>query len=191
MAQYYGYIQVPHESYDAWRSATINNSYDVDYPYGAMFQCWDYCALLWYQYGRRLVTKSGGGGAINCWTVSREANSKPPFVSIADLTKLKRGDIVVFQYMRGWVGTAGHIAILDENITTLMIARNRIKMLGQNQAGSSRVNVVEYPLSAAVGFFRNTNWNPITPPSPTPTVTNKRDSFPWAVAWRHWPNFKR
>ena len=76
MADYRGYRQVAHSSYDAWRAATIGNRYDVDYyPSSQPFQCWDYCALLYFQYGRTLRTKAGGGTAADCWNYSRQYNS--------------------------------------------------------------------------------------------------------------------
>ena len=52
MAQVNGYVPVAHGSYNQWRAATLGNGYNVDFRYGN--QCWDYCALLYWQYGLTL-----------------------------------------------------------------------------------------------------------------------------------------
>ena len=89
MAQYNGYVEVPHSSYDEWRSATIGNGYNVDGLYGN--QCWDYCALLWHQYNLTLVTRPGiGGGAADCWLISRNINARDPFISLTGIENVKR-----------------------------------------------------------------------------------------------------
>ena len=67
MAQYNGYVTEPHATYQDWRDATLGNGYNVDGMYGN--QCWDFCALLWWQYGLTLYTKPGGGTAQDCWNV--------------------------------------------------------------------------------------------------------------------------
>lgn len=185
MSQYNGYRQVVHGTYDAWRAAVLGNGYNVDYMYGN--QCWDLPALLYFQYGLRLITKAGGGVAADCWNVSRQANSRSPFISLTGASNIKRGDILV------WNSTVqyptGHIAFADENYN----GTSRINCLGQNQgqgiyAGS---NIVSQPLSNFLGIFRNTLWNMTPPPTPpTPQGTIKKRNFPWAVAWAHWDNFK-
>jgi len=158
MATYYGYRYIPHGSYDEWRSATIGDMFDVDGYYSG--QCWDYCALCYYQYGLTLYTKPGGGVARECWTVSRVANSKPPFQSIEGVQNIKRGDILVFggRY-------AGHICFADEDYN----GTNRLNCLGQNQGtdgSGGPVNVWNIGLSDFLGIFRNTEWDGSTPPSP-------------------------
>ena len=93
--QYNGYISVPHSTFTEWEIATYHNGYNVDGYAGN--QCWDYCALLWWQYGLRLITKPGGNGkAIQCWTISKNQNAKPPFVAIEGVENIKRGDVLVF-----------------------------------------------------------------------------------------------
>ena len=92
MAVYRGYVKVAHSTYDEWKSKTINNSYDVDFAFG--FQCWDYVALLYWQYGLTLVTKVGGGSAKDCWLRSKNANAKSPFIAVEGVQNIKRGDII-------------------------------------------------------------------------------------------------
>lgn len=185
MANYRGYRQVPHGSYNEWRAATIGNGYDVDYyPKGQPYQCWDYCALLYFQYGLSLITRpQGNGTAAMCWTVSRQANSKSPFISLTGKENIKRGDILVWD--RNAYSSTGHIAFADEDYN----GTNNLKCLGQNQ-GSYNVKVTEISLSNFLGIFRNTDWDNTPPPTPTP-ATEKKKSFPWPVAWAHWTNFKK
>lgn len=184
MAQYNHYVHVPHASYNEWRAATINNGYNVDGWYGN--QCWDYCALLWWQYGLTLVTKAGGGGAADCWTISRYVNAQPPFISLTGKENIKRGDILVWN--RGRVHSAGHIAFADEDYNP---AKNKIACLGQNQGRGiyAPAYVVDQPYTDFLGIFRNTLWRD-SPTPPTPTSKKQEKKFPWAIAWAHWQNFK-
>lgn len=184
MAQYRGYITIPCSTYDVWRAQTINNSYDVDYfPSWQPYQCWDYCALLYFQYGRILRTKAGGGSAPDCWTYSKAYNSQTPFVAVEGKENIKRGDIVILNY----TGTMpdGHIAFADEDYN----GTNYIRLLGQNQGGTPLVNTMNYSLSSFLGVFRNTKWQSAPSPTPSPT-SDKKKKFPWAVAWAHWSNFR-
>ena len=184
MAQYNGYVVVPHGSYQEWRNATLGNGYNVDGYAGN--QCWDFCALLWWQYGLDLRTvPNPPGRAKDCWLVSRAYNSQPPFISIYNKEEIKRGDVIVFGY-----GTNGHIGFADADYSG-----NLIPILGQNQGQGSAApsNVVNWYLNTFLGAFRNTDWDVTPPESPTPTPTEgeKKKEFPWPVAWHHWQNFKR
>lgn len=179
MATYRGYRTVPHGSYDEWRAATISNQYDVDYyPLRQPFQCWDYCALLYFQYGRVLQTRPGGNGtAADCWNFSRTYNSQPPFTSIEGVSNIKRGDILVWNSNE--YSSTGHIAFADEDYR----GTNLLNCLGQNQGtngqGQIVVKVTELSLTNFLGIFRNTEWksSPVPPP---PGVSNK-NNFPWVL----------
>ena len=185
MAQIYGYVPVAHGSYNQWRFATLGNAYNVDFRFGN--QCWDYCALLYWQYNLTLITKAGGGVAADCWNYSRAANSRTPFISLTGKENIKRGDIIVWN--KSSTSSTGHIAIADENYRG-----NKIWVLNQNPTlhgiyGS--VHRDELKLDNFLGIFRNTLWTDSPePPTPTPTTQNRRKKFPWSVAWAHWPNFK-
>ena len=187
MAQYNGYISVPHQTYQQWRDATYGNGYNVDYTYGN--QCWDYCSLLYWQYGYTLITRAEGNGkAYMCWTnsTSRALNSRPPFIQISNLNDVKRGDIVVLNTTTP-TGN-GHIAFADEDYN----GSGYIMLVGQNQGGfNGNVNQLKFGTYRFLGAFRNTNWSssPTPPPPPTPKAKHK-DKFPWAVALHHWSNFK-
>lgn len=167
MANYIGYVEVPHASYDEWRSATINNMYDLDGYYSG--QCWDYCALCYGQYGLTLYTRPGGGYAKDCWLVSRNANSQNPFISIDGVTNIKRGDIIVFNW-----GQAGHICFADEDYNGTL----NLNCLGQNQRGGGNgypATVDNLTLVGFLGIFRNTNWQ--GSPSPTPESGYNKDRY--------------
>lgn len=184
MAQYDGYRQVPHSSYSEWRTATIGNGYNVDYAYGN--QCWDYCALLYFQYNLPLITRPGGNGtAADCWNRSRALNSRPPFISVEGVSNIKRGDIIIWNSNE--YSSTGHMAFADEDYN----GTNYIRCVGQNQGQTSSgpVNSTTLNLNNFLGVFRNTKWQEPAPTPPTPTDTKKK-KFPWVVAWHHWDNFK-
>lgn len=184
MAQYNGYVSIPHTSYDVWRAATIGNGYNADYAYGN--QCWDFPAECYFQYGLRLITKPAGNGtAADCWNVSRNANSRYPFISLTGVENIKRGDIIVWNSNQ--YSSTGHIAFADEDYN----GTNYLNCLGQNQGqgSSGPVNVTRLSLNNFLGVFRNTEWAAPEPPTP-PAEGDKKRKFPWPVAWAHWDNFK-
>lgn len=185
MAQVNGYVPVAHGSYNQWRAATLGNGYNVDFRYGN--QCWDYCALLYWQYNLTLITKAGGGVAADCWNYSRNVNSRTPFISLTGKENIKRGDIIVWN--KSSISSTGHIAFADENYRG-----NKIWVLNQNPTLHGMYGSVhrdELKLDSFLGIFRNTLWTDSPePPTPTPTTQNERKKFPWPVAWAHWSNFK-
>ena len=168
-----GYTIVPHATYDEFRQYALTHGVNVDFSWGN--QCYDICALLWYQYGLRLQT--GNGYAYGCWTLMRNQNAVLPFIQVADLNKVKRGDVVVFNHAGSFV--TGHIAFADEDYN----GSGRLRCLGQNQGqGSSSgtpSNVVNLYTNTFLGAFRNTSWNNVPPTPPTPTI--KRENFPWVL----------
>ena len=178
MAHYQGYIYVPHGSYQECRDNTLGNGYDVDYF--ASEQCYDFCSLLYYQYGLRLITKAGGGGAQDCWIYSRQVNSQTPFISVFRVQDIKRGDIVVFGG-----GKWGHIAFADQDYSqrTYNFGKQRyeINCLGQNQVGNGSgypVTVTPIGLDGFLGIFRNTYWQGDTPePEPESGYNKHRYNF--------------
>lgn len=185
--QYNHYVSVPHASYDQFKKATEGNGYNVNNDIYKN-QCWDFVALLYYQYGLTLYTGTGGY-AKTCWTQKKAQNAKPPFIAVNGITSIRRGDIVVLDSIPNHV--AGHIALADENYRGMYI-----NLLGQNQGKG-----INYPVYVAenfyigtrfLGIFRNTEWQNVPPEPPTPSGEGKRkDKFPFPVAWQHWNNFKR
>ena len=181
MAQFNGYVKVAHATYQQFRDATLGNGYNVDKAYGN--QCWDFCALLWWQYGLTLHT-GPKGWASECWTVSRTLNAVPPFTQVTSISDIKRGDCVVFKGTSNY--PTGHIAFADEDYKDGMI---RMNFLGQNQGQGSLnpSNIANISLANFIGAFRNSDWATSKPS----TKDEKKHKFPWAIAWQHWDNFKR
>lgn len=146
---------VPHDTYDAFRSAVLGKSYNIDGAYGA--QCWDGVALLYQQDGRNFST-GGTGAAKNTWI---EANGGGNFELIA-AKDAHRGDIIVFD-----IGTYGHVGFLDSSWGST------IKVLGQNQTGDGNgapFSVISLSSNSAVGAIRYLPWK-TTPVVTTPVVT--------------------
>ena len=175
MAQYNRYVQVPHGSYNQWRAATLGNGYNVDYYASGGWgnQCWDYCALCYWQYGLTLITKAGGGTAYDCWAVSRWANTKPPFISMTGVQNIKRGDIIITKSPRS---RTGHICFADEDYNGTL----RLNCLGQNQRGNGSgypVTVDNLGIGNFLGIFRNTNWDGVVPPEPETSYNKNRYNF--------------
>lgn len=171
-----GYAIVPHLTYDEWRNYALTHGVNVDYSFGN--QCWDICALLWYQYGLRLQT--GNGYAYGCWTLMRGVNARGPFKQITNIRDVKRGDCVVFNRTGSFY--TGHIAFADEDYN----GSGRLRCLGQNQGQGISwgipSNVVSMGVGNFLGAFRNTNWRQTPPPTPpTPSSTNRSDKFPWVL----------
>lgn len=176
-----GYTFIPEVvTYDQWRNYALTHGVNVDWAYHGGYgnQCWDICALLWYQYGLRLET--GNGYAYGCWTLMRNVNARGPFVQVVGKENIKRGDCIVFDRHGSWY--TGHIGFADEDYN----GSNIIKCLGQNQGQGTSYgtpsNVTSQSLTWFLGGFRNTNWKP-APPEPTiggaTTPDDKR--FPWVL----------
>lgn len=176
MAFISGYVQLPTDTYDSWKSAVLGNGYDADGYYGD--QCWDLVAEFWFNVGFPTGYPQTGPNqyAYECWTNSRDANSSyngtTYFNQITSISNIKRGDVLV------WNGTSsfpsGHIGFADEDYN----GSGYIKILAQNQgstgtptpipnpSGGTTSNVTTLPVSNFLGAFRYVEWGP-TPPVPT------------------------
>lgn len=162
-------------SYDEWRGYLLSHGVNVDWSYGN--QCWDSCALLWHQYGRRLETGLLGY-AYECWTISRFVNSGGPFTQVIGIENVKRGDCVVFDKYGSYV--TGHIAFADEDYN----GSGYLKCLGQNQGQGigwgTPSNVVSLGVFNFLGGFRNSNWQKEPEPEP-PAPAKASKKFPWVL----------
>ena len=171
-SQLNGYALVPHNTYNVWRKYALTHGVNVDYAYGN--QCWDICALLWYQYGLRLQT--GNGYAFGCWTLKRNVNAVPPFRQIRNLSDVRRGDVIVLN--RSTFSNAGHICFADEDYH----GGSKLKVLGQNQGQGIGVgkasNIINMSMKNFLGAFRNIKW--MAEPDPAPVSVRKSD-FPWVL----------
>ena len=146
--------QVSIESYDAFRSQTIGNQYDIDDEYG--YQCWDGAALLWQQLGRGLST-GGTKGAHGCWDVesARNQNAGSDFLLIYNFSDVKRGDVVVM--LNSTENQYGHICFADEDYQGTV----KLKIYGQNQNGNSAFSVMTHHSigNYFLGAFRFKRWS--------------------------------
>ena len=194
MANYWGPQVVDISSYDAFKAAVNGNGYDVDNTYGA--QCVDAFMLINYNLGYAAPYASTGntGYAYGMWTVewARTWNASDKYELIYDKTQIKRGDMIIFAASY-YYPTTGHNAFADEDYRPN--DPDHINVLGQNQFygvpfpnGGKCFNVEETILgNLFLGAFRYKGWI-----QPTPTVrTEVKDDFPWPVAWKNWPGFKR
>lgn len=191
MAFYTGYIDLPINTYDAWKNAVAGNGYDADGYYGD--QCWDLCAEFWWNVGfpQGYPLTGPQHSAKECWSVNRNNNvgygGNTYFDLIYNLSDVKRGDVIV------WDGTTsyptGHIGFADEDYN----GSGSIAVLGQNQGsggtptpisnpnGGTTANVKTLGTIGFLGAFRYKEWED-TPP--TPPVTRSKGSFKWVLMAR-------
>lgn len=184
-------VEVDISSYEAFRSATIGNGYDIDGYYG--YQCWDYCALMWgnigryghegTQYAYPYLQTGVGGYAYECWTNSRYQNAGTQFELIELLSLVKKGDVVVLDRGRYVGDDAGHIAFADEDYS----GGNSMYLVGQNQENPSATvgHVVTRDLmnvTKFLGAFRYRAWNAPTPPPFIP----EKSKFPFYLYANKW-----
>lgn len=172
-----GYQKLLSQEYDTythWRDYALSHAVNVDWAFGN--QCFDICALLWYQYGLRLET--GNGYAYGCYALKKDVNARHPFIKVEHKTNIKKGDCIVF--FASGLNYTGHICFADENYN----GSDYIKCLGQNQGQGSGVgkasNIVNVSLKTFLGGFRNTSWGSDDPEPPVPSVT-KKTTFPWTL----------
>ena len=188
MAKYVGYVTIPVNSYAAWKAAVNGNGYDFDQMYGC--QCYDLVVEFWWNVGfpEGYPTSGGTGNAKDIWTDrynNISYNGTVYFDLITDVTKIKVGDIIVFDGFPG--NTYGHIGFADvaySNWTPDPNEPYEFPILSENNGGTpdpeggSYTNVHGYDIRLFLGAFRYRPWNP-TPPPPTPT--GSRGTFPWVL----------
>lgn len=189
MASYTGYVSVNIESYEAFRSETIGNAYNVDGSYGA--QCWDFASLFYYNaFGLKSYPRTAGSmglsddhGAWTCWAneTCRSTNTMEGLTQVTSLSDVKRGDLVVLN--KTATITTGHIAFADEDYS----GSTMMKLLGQNQVlpselTGSAVASTSMQCSTFLGAWRYSKWNGA---SPSP-AKKKSHSYLWAVFGNEW-----
>ena len=188
MAYYSGYVDVPHSSYDEWKNNTLNNFYNIDFSSGS--QCWDFASLFWrnlgFPIGYPVITSSS---AYTMWanrTTNASYNGVTYFDLIYNLTDVKKGDIIVYNYFSG--NPYGHVGFADEDYATWSASHPgdyEFPILSENNggtpdpAGGAAVNVHGYDTRLFLGAFRYKGWE-VTPPTPSVRKpTRKR--FPWVL----------
>lgn len=185
--KYYGYVTVPHTTYDIWRNNVNGNGYDVDYPYGYGCQCMDLAALFWWNVGfPQGYPVSSTGNADGVWNRRNDNLSYSGvdyFELVYNLSDVKRGDIIVYD-----ISPFGHIGFADEDYSTWSAAHPgdyEFPILSENNGGTpdpdggSWTNVHGYDTRYFQGAFRYIPWKQ---PGPEPTI--KRGKFPWFLIAR-------
>ena len=184
MAIYSGYVLVPHNTYLAWKTNTLNNGYNVDGAYGC--QCWDFAATFWYNVGFPQgyphITSSS---AYTMWALRDQNttyNGVVYFDLIYNLADVKQGDIIVYDQFSA--NPYGHVGFADEDYATWH-ANNpssyEFPILSQNNggtpdpAGGALANVHGYDTRLFLGAFRYRGWI-----SPQPSSI-RRGKFPWVL----------
>ena len=178
MAKYTGYVVIRTDTYANWKAATFGNGYDVDGYYGC--QCWDLAAEFWWNVGfpEGYPTLAGTHSAYGAWD-DRTQNAGDKFDLIYDKTKIKMGDVIVFNYTL--VTPYGHIGFADEDYN----GTDDINILSENNGGTpdpdggAYTNVAHYSLATFRGAFRYKEWE-TTPPTP-PSAGGKRGHFKWVL----------
>lgn len=183
MAQYNGYVELPHSTYDEWRTATLGSGFNYDASWGN--QCWDYVQECYAQYGLNLYTKPGGGGACECWLTSKNRNAVFPFEAIEGKENIKRGDIIVTN--RSSFSSTGHICFADEDYNGTDILRT-LGQVPSIHGVNGVVSVDNIDIIFFLGIFRNTTWQ--SSPQVIMETKEKTKKFPWVVAWNNWEGYR-
>lgn len=159
-----------YDTYRHWREFCLTHGINVDWSFGN--QCWDSCALLWFQYGLRLET--GNGFAYGCYALKRDVNARVPFSKVERKIDIKKGDCLVFA--PSGLNYTGHICFADEDYN----GTDLISCLGQNQGQGigwgTPSNIVNNNLRVFMGGFRNANWQ-----QPEPEPKSKPSNFPFVL----------
>lgn len=186
MAKYTGYVDVGHATYAEWKANTNGNGYDIDGSYGC--QCWDFASLFWRNIGFPIgyphITSSS---AYTMWALRDQNisyNGTQYFDLIYNLSDVKQGDIIVFNYnsYNQW----GHVGFADQDYATWTPDPSQpyeFPILSENNGGTpdpsggAYVNVHGYDIRLFLGAFRYRGWE-TTPPTP-PSIG--RSKFPFVL----------
>jgi len=140
-------------------------------------ECWDYINLIWNHLGSKYWTyPPSDPSATNHgvkWGVldsdARAANIISGLTYITDVSRLKRGDIVVTTN-----GEYGHAGFIN---TDYIPNQSSYPIYSQNYNARS-VTLDTYSIASFGGAFRYDAWSPPVPPTP---VTTSRSHFPFVL----------
>ena len=193
MALYYGYVTIPHGTYDEWKNATNGNGYNFDYQFGC--QCYDLAVEFYWNVGfpqgypvSGVPSQGNSGNAWDIWTY-REYNISYGgtlyFDLVYNVSEIKKGDMIVFNQFPG--NPYGHVGFADVDYSNWTPDPNQpyeFPILSQNNGGipdpegGTYTNIHGYDIRLFLGAFRYRDWN-IIPPVPTGTITKSK--FPWVL----------
>ena len=194
MAIHYGYVTIPHATYDEWRNATNGEGYNFDYQYGC--QCYDLAVEFWWNVGfpqgfpvSGVPGQGNTGNAYDIWTYRNynvNSNGVTYFDLITNVNEIKRGDVLIFNYTS--YNPYGHVAWADVDYSSWTpdpYHPYEFPVLSQNNGGTpdpsggALTNIHGYDIRLFLGAFRYKEWES-TPPTP-PTPTEKKHHFPWVL----------
>lgn len=189
MAYYTGYVTIPHGSYDEWRNATNGNGYNFDNTYGC--QCYDLATEFWWNVGfpthYPIIASSSAYTMWNYRDANASYNGTTYFDLIYNLSDVKRGDIIVFNYFPA--NQYGHVGFADVDYNSWTPDPSQpyeFPILSENNGGTpdpqggAYTNVHGYDIRLFLGAFRYKAWG-TGPTPPTPTEEIVKSKFPWVL----------
>lgn len=183
MAKYTGYVTLPVDSYASWKAATNGNGFDFDSTYGC--QCYDLVAEFWWNVGfppgYPVITASS---AYTMWdnrfqNISYDGTQY--FDLIENLSDVKQGDIIVFNFFSG--NPYGHTGFADQDYATWTPDPSQpyeFPILSENNGGTpdpeggAYTNVHGYDTRLFLGAFRFKAWH-------TTPVGGGKSHFKWVL----------
>lgn len=189
MSIHIGYVTLPTGTYDAWRNATNGEGFNFDSSYGC--QCYDLAAEFWWNVGfppgYPIIDQSS---AYRMWYY-RDQNIAYGGITYFDLvynlSDVKRGDVMVFNYTS--YNPYGHVAWADVDYSSWTPDPSQpyeFPVLSQNNGGTpdpqggAITNIHGYDIRLFIGAFRYKPWE-TTPPTPTVRSIPKQKKFPWVL----------
>ena len=193
MAIHYGYVTIPHATYDEWRNATNGEGYNFDYSYGC--QCYDLAVEFWWNVGfpagYPIISDSSAYTMWNHRLQNISYDGHIYFDLVINLADVKKGDMMVF------AGTTanpyGHNGLADRDYAGWDTSDYEFPILSQNNGGTpvaqggSTMNVHGYDTRLFLGAFRYRAWHD----EPTPTgldVKHSKKRFPFVLYARQLRN---
>lgn len=191
MSIHIGYVTLPTGTYDAWRNATNGEGFNFDSSYGC--QCYDLAAEFWWNVGfppgYPIIDQSS---AYRMWYY-RDQNVAYGGITYFDLvynlSDVKRGDVMVFNYTS--YNQFGHVAWADVDYASWTPDPSQpyeFPVLSQNNGGTpdpqggAITNIHGYDIRLFIGAFRYKPWETTPPTPPTPTTKAKTEKkFPWVL----------
>ena len=188
MAVYYGYVTIPHATYDEWRNATNGNGYNFDYTYGC--QCYDLAVEFWWNVGfptgYPIIDQSSAYRMWDYRNQNASYNGTTYFDLIYNISDIKRGDVLIFNYTS--FNQYGHVAWADVNYSDWIPDPSQpyeFPVLSQNNGGTpdpqggALTNIHGYDIRLFLGAFRYKEWE--SGPTPPPPSETKKKRFPWVL----------
>ena len=190
MSIHIGYVTLPTGTYDAWRNATNGEGFNFDSSYGC--QCYDLAAEFWWNVGfppgYPIIDQSS---AYRMWYYRNQNiayGGITYFDLVYNLSDVKRGDVMVFNYTS--YNPYGHVAWADVDYASWTPDPSQpyeFPVLSQNNGGTpdpqggAITNIHGYDIRLFIGAFRYKPWETTPPTPPTVRSMSKQKKFPWVL----------